>query len=152
MKILPIASLLPASFVIQIVPALNEAVLFLEIPTSKNSISAGPFVTNQESLAVIERDQILRAVNEAYSDFPMDYGNPIGGPQLQIVVQVESQNTLGERIRGLERAWPEYADRLRPLLTCHGLLRTPEVVNSMISANTTRVVVRLSRQRIPVQR
>jgi hypothetical protein len=139
--------MLPSSLAIEIVPPLKRGVLFLEIPTTKNSVVIGPCLTDEHSLANISRDRVVRAFSDAYRDYPMDYGRPIAGDGLSAVVWIESRDSLLERIRRLEDWYPDDADALRSLLEEPGLLPNARTTPIAITADYGHAIVDISKAR-----
>jgi len=133
--------LFPKCLLVELVPPVSDAVLFMEIPTTKNSITAGPFISDSNSTATLSREAVEAFIHDAYKDFPMDYGSVGPGPTVQVVIRVESKSSLQNAIRALENDWPEDAEELKPMLTRRGLLRVPVERRVRLSAKSRKLVI-----------
>ena len=133
--------LFPKCLLVELVPPVSDAVLFMEIPTTKNSITAGPFISDSNSTATLSRETVEAFIRDAYKDFPMDYGSVGPGPTVQVVIRVESKSSLQNAIRALENDWPEDAEELKPMLTRRGLLRVPVERRVRLSAKSRKLVI-----------
>ena len=91
--------LFPKCLLVELVPPVTDAVLFIEIPTTKDSIAAGPFISDSKSTATVSREAVEAFIRDACKDFPMDYGSVGPGPTVQAVIRVEAKGSLRNTIR-----------------------------------------------------
>jgi hypothetical protein len=94
-------------------------VCYVEILTNtKNSYTLGPFLTNESGEVVFTVQLILDTINDWMSQYPMDYTSDISGCKDELIVKIHNIESLKERVKILERFYPDEAEKLRYLFEC----------------------------------
>lgn len=93
----------------------NLLVYVVLLSKLKNSFTLGPLITNKSGEIRIARDVMLKAVERAKADYPMDYSGTLDDCS-GIEIVVETINELKTRIERGREFYPDKANELKELV------------------------------------
>ena len=98
------------------IPVENLIVLITILANRKNNYSLGFLKTDNEGKIVVYRSEIEIVIEEAMSDFIMDYASDINDCRDWITIEVENLSELENRLERIEKFYPEDAKKLSKLM------------------------------------
>ena len=98
------------------IPVENLIVLITILANRKNNYSLGFLKTDYEGKIVVYRSEIEIVIEEAMSDFIMDYASDINDCRDWITIEVENLSELENRLERIEKFYPEDAKKLSKLM------------------------------------
>lgn len=102
-------------FVCNNTPISNLLVYAVLLTKLKNNYTIGPLITNKNGEIRIARDVMLKIVESAKADYPMDYAGTLDDCSgLKIIV--ETINELKTRIKRSRKFYPDEANELKKLI------------------------------------
>ena len=110
-------------------PMENLLVSILIKASYKNDIPLGFFITNSNGTIIMSEGEIWDRIKKQSESYPMDYHLPTL-PIQKIEIRVGSEKTLLEKIKGINKFYPEDAKALQELMkkSCNERLKDQSFV------------------------
>src|SRR3569623_285783 len=112
-------------------------VLFVSIPAKKNNYSLGPFLTNENCILGLNGDSLQGQMELIERASPMDY-EPVNLQDVsEIIIEIESRQSLTERHKRIQPFYPNEAMHLQGLLE-DGVTFIPKQVRRTIHLDAVK--------------
>ena len=82
------------------------------ISNQKNNYTIGPFLTDAFGKSDLTKELVIKEINKAMAEFPMDYSSNLDNCKDVIVIKIEGKVSIEKKIQSLLRYYPDYGIEL----------------------------------------
>lgn len=96
--------------------ALGYLIFYLTIPAKKkNDYTIGPFITDQDGLFILTRDEIKNMIDKEKSTFLMDYSTLFEDLDNYFKIKIDTKENIENIINGIKKYYPKESEYLKKL-------------------------------------